>query len=530
MRVSPMTCDYSYAVTIAEEPEKKTAPPRWLPLWLACLPATLIASPAAFLGLTFFRTLPRWLFPLLGFYTLTQVLPAVFAPEPGLALGGALLRTGLILGLLSLGAAMRQTERFRPLALGLIIVYLTALGFNVVEGLDVFVSRLTHPYMTPITLGLAGALGIWLALFSKGHLAWRVLLGLMATAVLIFSGSRGPLLAALVGTLTAFALQRRQQALLVLLLAGLLAGASVTVGERLGINLLTRLTQTDTSGRDVVWSNTLSVIRAHPLTGVGSYRLGARLTPPGEPCAIFDTYQSQDKPPTCPPWLARLGNPWLIAHNIALQQLAETGPLGLLGLMVLLTAVTVVTLMGRDPFAVAVVTGLLVATVNDNTLLVPSPFFAEVFWLVAGTQLAAVRHPSFGWKEGLLGVGLSLMLCAPLWVARVLPSTEKSPIAARLSYFNAPATAKSKEPYSVYVQFSVPDGKYRAVLKSCPNACVTLKTVEFYARSGQSDLMNMTSKVGTSGTRNLVLQLLPGKATFRFPVIAQKTWTVQVQP
>ena len=435
-----MPCDYSYAVTIAEEPEKKTVPPRWLPLWLACLPATLIASPAAFLGLTFFRTLPRWLFPLLGFYTLTQVLPAVFAPEPGLALSGALLRTGLILGLLSLGAAMRQTERFRPLAFGLMVVYLTALGFSLREGLDVFVGRLNHPYMTSITLGLAGALGIWLALFLKGHWTWRVPLGLLGGTVLLLSGSRGPLLAVLIGSLIAFVLRRRQQALAVLLLTGLLAGASVTVGERLGINLLTRLTQTDTSGRDVVWSNTLSVIRAHPLTGVGSYRLGARLTPPGEPCAIFDTYQSQDKPPTCPPWLARLGNPWLIAHNIALQQLAETGPLGLLGLMVLLTTVTVVTLMGRDPFAVAVVTGLLVATVNDNTLLVPSPFFAEIFWLVAGTQLAAVQRPAFGWKAGLVGVGLTLILCAPLWVARILPSTEKTSGELQLRYFNASST------------------------------------------------------------------------------------------
>lgn len=525
-----MTCDYSYAVTIAEEPQKPTVSPRWVPFWLACLPATLIASPVAFLGLTSLRSLPRWLFPLLGFYTLTQVLPAVFAPEPGLALGGALLRTGLILGLLSLGAAMRQTERFRPLALGLMVVYLTALGFSLREGVDVFVGRLNHPYMTSITLGLAGTLGIWLALFMKGHWAWRVPLGLLGGTILLLSGSRGPLLAVLIGSLAAFVLRRRQQALAVLLLTGLLAGASVTVGERLGINLLTRLTQTDTSGRDVVWSNTLSVIRAHPLTGVGSYRLGARLTPPGEPCALFETTQTQDKPPTCPPWLTRLGNPWLIAHNIALQQLAETGPLGLLGLMVLLTAVTVVTLMGRDPFAVAVVTGLLVATVNDNTLLVPSPFFAEVFWLVAGTQLAAVQRPSFGWKAGLVGVGLTLLLCAPLWVARILPSTEKTSGELQLRYFNASSTAKLGETYPVYVQFALPDGKYRAVLKTCTDSCVTLKTVEFNAQSGQSNLLSLESKLGANGKKQLVLQLLPGQATFKFPVLAEKTWTVQVQP
>ncbi|WP_414657580.1 hypothetical protein ACINK0_06190 [Deinococcus sp. VB343] len=198
--------------------------------------------------------------------------------------------------------------------------------------------------------------------------------------------------------------------------------------------------------------------------------------------------------------------------------------------MVLLTAVTVVTLMGRDPFAVAVVTGLLVATVNDNTLLVPSPFFAEVFWLVAGTQLAAVRHPSFGWKEGLLGVGLSLMLCAPLWVARVLPSTEKTSGELQLRYFNASSTAKLGETYPVYVQFALPDGKYRAVLKTCTDSCVTLKTVEFNAQSGQSNLLSLESKLGASGKKQLVLQLLPGKATFRFPVLAEKTWTVQVQP
>ena len=67
----------------------------------------------------------------------------------------------------------------------------TTILYSVVGGSDVLLSRLGHPYMTPITLGLAGTLGIWLALFSRGGLVWRIPLGLggLAVAFLAMGGT-----------------------------------------------------------------------------------------------------------------------------------------------------------------------------------------------------------------------------------------------------------------------------------------------------------------------------------------------------
>ncbi len=78
----------------------------------------------------------------------------------------------------------------------------------------------------------------------------------------------------------------------------------------------------------------------------------------------------------------------MIAHNVTLQQLAETGPLGLLGLFVLLGVVVVSAVWVRDPLGVAVLSGMLLATATDNILVVPSPGVAEVFWVTVGAVLA----------------------------------------------------------------------------------------------------------------------------------------------
>lgn len=517
---------------IPERQEETVVFPGWLPFWLTGLPAAFVLSPLGLLGLPYLRILPRGLLYLFGGYALCQVLPAVFAPTPLLALGGALLRTALLGGLLGLGAVMGQLEQLRPLAVGLTGVYLTALVFNLSVGLDLFSGRLSHPYMTPITLGLAGAMGLWLAVFLRGHWGWRIFLGLAGAASLLFSGSRGPLLAALFGLLTAYVLQKRPQTYLVLITAGLLFGLSLTLGDRVGVNLLSRLTQIDTTGRDVVWSNTLSVIRAHPLVGVGSYQLGAELTPPGQPCALVNQVTAQEESLTkaaCPAWIARLRNPWLIAHNVSLQQLAETGPLGLLGLMMLLTTVTVVTLSRREPLAVAVVSGLLLATVLDNTLLVPSPFFAEVFWLVAGTQLRHMETLPSSWKVGLAGTGLTLALSIPIWMDPFLRHPRIPAVAetAQLHYFHAPRTNRVGVPYTTSFQFALPDGAYRAVLLLCTDHCVTLADRPLTVQSGHSELISLHSQLGTSSEQRLTLQLLPAQATFQRTVLAEKTWTVR---
>lgn len=501
---------------------------RWLGPWLAALPALYVISPLALLALPQLRRLPHVVWWILGFYALSQQLPALFAPEPLLASGLALARTGLMFGLIGVGTALAQTERLRWLGWGLLAVYVTALAFTLLGGTDLLIQRLSHPYMTPITLGLAGALGVWLALFAGGRLLWRVPLGLLALGVLLLSGSRGPLAAALVGAVAGFLVRRgRRVALGVLAGAALLAGGFY-LGNRLEVGAITRLGSADTTGRDIVWSNTLGVIRSEPWSGVGSYRLGTRLAPPGGSCELF--VSTGGEVPTCPAWVEALGNPWLIAHNVSLQQLAETGPLGLLGLFVLLGAVAAATLQSRDPLMVAVVSGLLIATANDNTLLVPSPFFAEVFWVVAGTQLTRLR--AVGWDTGGLAAGLMLALSLPL-LATALPTPARPP--ARLTLLNAPTLVTSPRDYRVFMQFGAPPGKYRAVLQGCLTSCSTISSASFPVEAGPGEnqtsaVLQLSGNLHPVARQRLELLLYPGAAGARIQPLAQRTWTVEMQP
>ncbi|MEW6422712.1 MAG: O-antigen ligase domain-containing protein, partial [Deinococcota bacterium] len=156
------------------------APLRWIPPWLAALPALYVISPLALLSLPWLRQLPRPAWWVLGFYALSQQLPALFSPEPFLASLLALGRTLLMLGLMGVGVALGDARQLRGMRWGLALVFLTALLYSGLGGTDLVIGRLSHPYMTPITLGLAGALGVWLALFGAGRLWWRLPFALLA--------------------------------------------------------------------------------------------------------------------------------------------------------------------------------------------------------------------------------------------------------------------------------------------------------------------------------------------------------------
>ncbi|MFD1731404.1 hypothetical protein ACFSC4_10525 [Deinococcus malanensis] len=130
---------------------------------------------------------------------MSQQLPALLSPSPVEASLLALARTLLIAGLIGVGILLRRSDRLMPLGLGLLAVFATAVAVTLVSGLPLLGQRLSHPYMTSITLGLAGACSLWLGLFGSGRKAWRLLLGAAGVAILLFSASRAPLLAALVG-------------------------------------------------------------------------------------------------------------------------------------------------------------------------------------------------------------------------------------------------------------------------------------------------------------------------------------------
>lgn len=501
-------------------------PPRWVPFWLAALPALYVMSPLALLGLPQLRRLPRAAWWVLGFYALSQQLPALFSPEPLLASVLALARTGLMFGLIGVGVWLVQSERLRVLGFGLLLVYVTALVFTGLSGVDPFSSRLSHPYMTSITLGLAGATGVWLALFAKGKLVWKVPLGLLGLAVLLLSGSRGPLAAALIGCVAGFIIRRgRRLALGVVAGAALLTGAFY-IGQKLDVRAITRLSNADTTGRDIVWYNTLSVIQSEPLSGVGSYLLGKRLSPPGDSCELW--VAANGTAPSCREWVKKLGSPWLIAHNVSLQQLAETGPLGLLGLFMLLGAVVASALHSRDPLGVAVISGLLVATANDNTLLVPSPFFAEVFWVTAGMQLLRFQTErlvaSGGWAAGLL-----LVLSFPI-LASALPAPPLAPPAA-IRFLNAPTKVESSEAYTAFAQFDLPPGRYRANLRSCTDSCEPITITNFTVpASGQSPLVMLRGDLPQAAQQRLELLLYLGEGSLRPKPAAGRSWNVEIKP
>ena len=456
---------------------------------------------------------------------MSQLLPAVFTPEPALALALALVRTALMFGLVGLGVTLRDSQRLWPLALGLVAVYLTALAYSALGGLDIFVGRLAHPYMTANTLGLAGTFGVWLALFLSGPLLWRLPLGLAALATLLASGSRGALLAVLVGCGVGWAVKSSRRMVLGLLLGvGLLLGG-LYAGRTLGIDAVQRLASADTTGRDIVWNDTLSVIRAYPLAGVGSYRLGQFLAPPGEACNFFTG--TDGGAVKCPLILEKIGSPWLIAHNAALQQLAETGPLGFAGLLCLLGAALTGAISRRSALSCAVLAGLIVATVTDNTLLVPSPFFGEIFWIVVGLELLHITNPH--WRMGWVAAGLGLFLALPFAEALRVPVTQPGPLKV-LQFLSAPTQAKAGEPYQVVARFELPRAEYRVSLRSCLTTCVTIQTLRLDMRVSSAPVLTLKGLLRAVPEQRLELWLLPGESSFQIRPLGVTTWTVRGVP
>ncbi|WP_407571577.1 O-antigen ligase family protein [Deinococcus altitudinis] len=445
----------------------------------------------------------------------------------------ALARTLLMFGLIGTGLALSGTPWLRGLAWGLTVVYATALIYSGVGTPELIQQRLFHPYMTSITLGLTGAFGLWCALFAGGRWWWRTPLGVAAIVVVLLSGSRGGLAAAGLGALLGYLIRLRWQITLsVLLVLGLLGGG-LYAAKRFDVQSVTHLLSTDTSGRDVVWWNAISVIQSAPFTGVGSYRLGARLASPGGQCELWSVPEGAT--PTCPDLISRLGFPWLIAHNVTLQQLAETGPLGLLGLFTLLGVVAVSAVWVRDPLAVAVISGLLLATATDNTLVVPSAGVAEVFWVMAGAVLAQLPRdvstahwPMLGWPVGVTAAGLMVALSLPLLAS--LKMTPPNP-AYRLATLIAPTTVKTTRKYSAYAQFDVPPGRYRTELRTCHRSCTYLVTVPFTVEAGvAAPVLNLTGDLYPQPSQRLELLLYPGDSTLRPVPLAQRSWSVERRP
>lgn len=521
-------------------PSTPPAAPGWLGAWLALLPAGLVLGVLGFFGAGGLRRLPPSAQWLIGLYALSQLLPAAFAPDPMLALIGAVLRTTLMAGLLGIGATLGTARALAPVGLGLMVVYITAIYSAVTTGQDIYITRLSHPYMTSTTLGLAGAIGVWLALFGAPdkdsvapflrlshwleHPLWRTLLGLTGALVMVASGSRGALLAAAVGIAAGALRERSRLGVGVLALLAMLGGGAVWLGQRFGISALARFSDTASSGRDLIWDTVSEVVRAYPISGVGSYGLGRYLQLP-QACQMWVNADGIAAP--CPAPLAqfteRIGSPWLIAHSGFLQPLAETGPLGTAGLMALFGLALYAAWKGRQPLVLAIIAGLLVGNITDNLVLVPSPFFAELFWVASGIALVRGLGTDFRPAHaGLVGGAVAAALAFPVWS----PTSRASAAPPTLLFLDAPHTIRAGEQYSMTAQFGGQDGDYRAVLSSCQAICTPVGSQLLRIRKGQTELVEFKALLRDSATQKLRLNVYAGETGAKAPLLAQRTWKV----
>jgi hypothetical protein len=352
--------------------------------------------------------------------------------------------------------------------------------------------------------------------------------GVIALIVLLLSGSRGPLLIAILGSGVALASNVRRPSaqhlglalISTLALAGIMGVVTLRTSEN---NVLSRLTNVDTTGRDVVWSDTLTVIATHPAGGVGSYLLGGMIEPAEQRCTWFEALERRGV--RCPTALTSLNGAWTIAHNGFLHQAGETGLLGTLGLFMLMGAVAWKALHHRDPLALALCTGLFTANLTDNVTLVPSPFFAELFWVTAGIVLSSPGRFSI---PGTFAAGTVLMVVMgfPVLAVSTLKAPERpSPYTVRALV--APNRWQTAEPYLMWADLTLPPGTYRLQLRSCRVTCRTLTVLPITVPNTGTVQQALASVLPSSGRQRLSLRLLRGEnPPWNFQPLAERSWIV----
>lgn len=369
-------------------PPVSAAPPRWVSVLLALVPIFPPLYLAALAGLGQLRLLPltaRWV---LFFFASTQLIAALFTPRPLLSLGLAVARTLLILAMIAAGVYLRDSRYLRPLLWGQLAIFVTAWGYTLItQGVAGVQERLGHPYYYTVSLGLVAVVALWLVLFWRGGGWWRWPAGVLAVSTFLAAGSRGPLLALVVGSLAALALGGRQRRWWVLLPAALILGLAA-LGSSLNIPLkpVQRLLNDQTSGREYIWQDAIQGWKTSPVGGVGAYQGGPYLTYLfKDGCQLTPTLVRNKI--QCPETLSRWSSVWLIAHNAWLHWLLETGVIGLSGLIVLMGyALWRATVQG-DPLTLAILYGFTAMNVVDVVVALPSPHFAELWWVLVGVSL-----------------------------------------------------------------------------------------------------------------------------------------------
>lgn len=366
----------------------------WLLALVPVLPPLYLAALAALGQL---RRLPLTARYILFFFASTQLVAALFTPRPLLSLGLAAARTLLILAMIAAGVYLRESRNLRPLLWGQLLIFGTAWGYTLfTQGWTGVQDRLGHPYYYVVSLGLVAVVALWITVFWRGGGWWRWPVGLLAVVTFLAAGSRGPLLALVVGSLAALAFAGRERRWWVLLPGVLVLGlATLSTTLDSPFKPVERLLNDQTSGREYVWRDAVQGWQTSPVGGVGAYQGGPYLTYLfKDGCQLTPTLARNDI--GCPEGLTRWSSVWLIAHNAWLHWLLETGIIGSLGLLsVMGYALWRAALMG-DPLTVAVLYGFTAMNVVDVVVALPSQHFAELWWAAVGLSLlprAAAPEP-----------------------------------------------------------------------------------------------------------------------------------------
>ncbi|AWN24529.1 polymerase [Deinococcus irradiatisoli] len=370
---------------------------RWVPWLIAITPVVPFGYLAAFGALGSLRRLPglaRWL---LFYFAVSQLLAACLTPAPLLSLAFAGVRTLLILAMIAAGVYLQDSRRLRPLLWGQLVIFASAWAYTLAtQGVPGVLARLGHPYYYVVSLGLVAVVALWLVAFWRGGvLWWRVAAGVLALATLLATGSRGAVLALVVGSAAALLLargqfKRRWLVWLLVVLAALVLSASTLP---IKFNPVARLLEDQTSsGRMFVWADAYAAWQTSPIGGVGAYQGGPYLTYLFKGGCQLNPVLSANQV-SCPEWLSTFSGMWLIAHNAWLQWLMETGVVGLSGLLVVYVYGLWAAARSRDPLLIALLFGYTAMNFVDVVIAVPTPHFAELWWGALGISLGQSRRP-----------------------------------------------------------------------------------------------------------------------------------------
>jgi len=380
-------------------------PPRWVSWLIALVPVFPPLYLAAFASLGLLRTLPLIARYVLFFFASTQLMAALFTPLPLISLGLATARTLFILAMISAGVYLRDSSNLRPLLWGQLVIFVTAWGYTLsTQGVAGIQARLGHPYYYIVSLGLVAVISLWLIVFWRGaSLWWRVPTAILAIVTFLAAGSRGPLLALIVGSLTAVAVNVRQR--LSWLLAPLAVSAILLAASNslnVPIKPIQRLLNDQTTGRTHIWREAVQGWQSSPIGGVGPYQGGPYLTFLfKEGCQLTPTLSRNAI--TCPDSLSRFSSLWLIAHNAWLHWLLESGVLGLSGLLIVMGYALVLAFRQSQPLNIALLFGFTAMNVVDVVVAVPSPHFSELWWVVVGVTMLNASTNSIPAKIPIVG-------------------------------------------------------------------------------------------------------------------------------